>query len=83
MKSWGGKYSDWYVRITSDVKQGFFINHKVTNKTGWIWDECENSAEAEEIKDYFIKLGAASDSNSRCIKLKFVYIYKKSINTIE
>lgn len=85
IKSRGGAYSDWYVGIAADAGQRLFSDHNVHKENGcWIYPECESSAAAREVEEYFINIlrtdgGTGGGDRST----KSVYAYKKTSSTKE
>jgi len=79
----GGRYSEWYVGITSDIDKRLFSEHNAKN-TRWIWDEATSASAAREIEEHFINiLGTKGASGGGDEKSKFVYAYKITSTTIE
>ncbi len=75
----GGQYRDWYVGITSDVKQRLFIDHGVyENGQGWIFREADSNQAARDIEKYFLGLGCDGGSGGGDYTSRIVYSYKKS-----
>ncbi len=79
----GGAYSEWYTGIAEDAKKRL-DEHGLNRKEGdkWAHREATSSDTAREIETYFTEtLGIDGDSGGGTDASKFVYIYKKNINT--
>ena len=79
----GGIYHDWYTGTTSNVREGLFLEHNVSEKSDfWIYRDCENLREAKRIKEILITLGCKGKAEEWEISATSVYAYRKSSNTI-
>lgn len=85
IKSRGGGYSDWYVGIASNPRERLFDDHSVDQQNGrWIYRECESSAAAREVEEYFVNtLGTDGGSGGGDQSTRSVYAYKKTSYTKE
>jgi len=81
----GGAYSDWYVGIASDPRDRLFNDHNVSKDNGqWIFRECEDSAVARDVEDYFVNtLGTDGGLGGGDNTTKYVYAYRKTSRTKE
>jgi hypothetical protein len=78
----GGSFSEWYAGIASDPEDRLFNEHRVQQNGYWIYRECENSDTAREIEDYFVNvLGTDGAPGGGDQTTKYVYAYKKTVNT--
>ena len=58
MISVGGVFSDWYVGVTSDVRQRLFVDHRVQEETdAWVHKPCADDASARKVEANFLRLG--------------------------
>jgi len=81
----GGSYSQWYVGIAAKPRARLFEDHNVDeNNNLSIFRECSGSVEARELEKYFIdNLGTSGGDGGGSYNTKYIYAYKKTINTRE
>jgi len=83
---YGGKYSDWYIGITSKQKAKLFQIHNINEYLDkWIYEPARNNKQARNIKSYLIILGLDGEEHNDDDddSARFVYAYKKTQHTIQ
>jgi len=85
VKNCGGNYSDWYAGIASTPRNRLFDDHKVDEKNGnCIYQDAGSSDIARKIENYLInELGMDGDTGGGDDSTKYIYAYKKTLNTVE
>jgi hypothetical protein len=80
----GGKYSQWYVGITSNPQKRLFGDHGVKEKGDvWIFRQCINSNVARAVEDYFLALGMNGGPGGGDDDSDYVYAYMIAEHTDE
>lgn len=81
----GGKYSEWYCGIAADVRDRLFNEHNVREQGDfWIFRNFEASEIARTAEKYFIEsLGFDGGPGGGDRTTTFVYVYKKTLSTIQ
>lgn len=75
-KSGKSYYNEFYVGITNDIERRMFHEHNVNRENSW-WIYCTASSKqvAEEVEEYYIKLGMQGDTGGGTEDSKIVYCY--------
>lgn len=78
-------YNAWYVGVTSDISEGLFIKHNVSQKHDrWIYAEAASVDVAHEVAIFMITHYATEGSAGRPDRGNvFVYAYKITDDTIQ
>lgn len=74
---------NWYVGITSDVKQRLFEYHSVDlSSKGWIWRQAHNSEHARIAESLLINRGHDGGVGGGNYAATFVYAFRKDPGTV-
>lgn len=78
-----GRYSLWYVGVSSNARDSLFIEHKVKEKEDlWIYKTALSSEIARDVERYFlIVLGTDGLIGNGEKTARMVYTYRKTIHT--
>lgn len=80
----GGKRSEWYVGITSDIEERLFGFHRVQRKGGrWIHCKAANDADAREAEAAFHEAGCQGAGGGGDHTAVHVYAYPVAEDTVE
>jgi hypothetical protein len=81
----GGSYSGWYVGIACQPRQRLFSDHNVDEKNdAWIYRQCENSAMARALENYFVNtLGTKGGCGGGDDATDCLYAYRITFKTRE
>lgn len=78
----GGKYSNWYCGITSDINSRLHGDHKVPQKDHWfISRPCFNETDSRAVEASLIKLGCDGAPGGGDETTVIVYAYLKTAIT--
>ncbi len=79
----GGKYSNWYCGITSDLESRLFGDHKVPRGEDYwrSFRKCHNDTDARAVETALIKLGCDGDVGGGDQTSVYVYAYLKTAVT--
>ncbi len=78
----GGSYRDWYAGITSDPKQRLFVEHGVSESSGyWVYDNTYSTQDARDVEVYLLRLGCDGGIGGGDYMSRTVYAYRKAANT--
>ena len=82
IKEQGGKYSDWYCGITSDIEDRLIDDHQVPKKGHWyIYRECVNVEAARSVERALIQRGCDGGTGGGDESSIYVYAYLKTSTT--
>jgi len=75
----GGRPSDWYVGVTSDIEQRLFTDHKVPKKDHWyIYRRALTADDARAVEKAFLDWGCDGGTGGGEDDAMFVYAYLKT-----
>ena len=75
----GGKPSDWYAGVTSDIEQRLFTEHKVPKKDHWyIYRRALTADDARAVEKAFLDSGCDGGTGGGQDDAVFVYAYLKT-----
>lgn len=86
-KSGNKYYSDFYIGITDNIKEGFLKKHNVPRKGHWyLYTLTDSIDDAVKIRQYYLDRGMRGSLDTRLPTTNnniFVYCYKVTPKTIE